>query len=172
MAKNPLQDQLLKAGLVKKHALNQVNSTKRKQARQGEEAPSLAEQALAEKAARDRLLAEQQKEALRQKELAAQIRQLVQSHRVERGQGDVAYNFVDGKSVKKIHVSQALWDQLSYGLAAVVKQGDKYEIVPAKVAEKIQQRDVSVVVSFKAEARRADDDDPYKDYQIPDDLMW
>lgn len=170
MAKNPLQDQLLKAGLTNKHAVNQVN--KQKHGQKGQESPSLAQQALAEKVTRDKELAEQQKEALRKKEIAAQIRQIIEHSRIDRGQGEAAYNFTDGKSIKKIYVTQKLLNQLSSGLLAVVKLGDKYEVVPAKVAEKIQERDACVVVSYHVEEQNCDDDDPYKDYKIPDDLMW
>ncbi|HET8705268.1 MAG TPA: DUF2058 domain-containing protein [Pseudomonadales bacterium] len=172
MAKNPLQDQLLKAGLTNKHAVNQANKQKQKQTQQGEALPSLGQQALAEKAARDKALAEEQKEALRKRELAAQIRQIIEHSRISREKGEVAYNFTDGKSVKKIYVTDKLLNQLSHGLLAVVKLGEGYEVVPAKVAEKIRERDASVVVSYHEAAAASDEDDPYKDYQIPDDLMW
>lgn len=172
MAKNPLQDQLLKAGLTNKHAVNQANKQKQKQSQNGEESPSLAQQALAEKIARDKALAEEQKEAQRKKELAAQIRQIIEHSRIPHGEGDVAYNFTDGKSVKKLYVNAKMLNQLSRGLAAVVKLGENYEVVPAKVADKIKERDASVVVSYHVEEQNSDDDDPYKDYKIPDDLMW
>jgi uncharacterized protein YaiL (DUF2058 family) len=44
--------------------------------------------------------------------------------------------------------------------------------VPAVVADKIKQRDESVVLSQQAVNTDIDEDDPYADYQIPDDLMW
>jgi len=54
-----------------------------------------------------------------------------------------------------------------------VKLGDKYELVPTPVAEKIQQRDVSYVITQVLSAPiETDEEDPYADYQIPDDLMW
>lgn len=178
MAKNPLQDQLLKAGLVKKQDIKTVNKQQEKQAKKDpasvvNEAALLAQQAAAEKLARDRALAEQQKEALRQKEIAAQIRQIIQHSRIDRSQGDVAYHFTEGKTVKKLYVTQTYWDQLSKGQLAIVKLDDKFELVPAKVAEKIIERDGSYLIALhQPENKVVDEDDPYAAYQIPDDLMW
>jgi uncharacterized protein YaiL (DUF2058 family) len=46
-------------------------------------------------------------------------------------------------------------------------------LVPAEVADKLMERDASVVI-FRAEKIKdqPDEDDPYKDYVVPDDLMW
>jgi len=172
MAKNPLQEQLLKAGLTNKHAVNQANKQKQKQAPSSDESQSLAQQAVAEKLARDKALAEEQKQAQRKKELAAQIRQIIEHSRINRERGEVAYNFTDGKTVKKIYVSEKLWNQLSRGTLAVARLGEAYEVVPAKVADKIIERDAGVIVSYHQAQQQTDEDDPYKDYQIPDDLMW
>jgi uncharacterized protein len=56
---------------------------------------------------------------------------------------------------------------------AVVKLGEGYELVPRIVADKIAQRDEgAVVVANIKSAQQVEEDDPYKDYVIPDDLMW
>jgi uncharacterized protein YaiL (DUF2058 family) len=49
-----------------------------------------------------------------------------------------------------------------------------YELVPAIVAEKIKQRDDSyvLVMNDKIQEETSTNDDPYADFQIPDDLMW
>lgn len=177
MAKNPLQSQLLKAGLVKQQDVKNVNKQQQKQAKQNpdtvNEAAQLVQQAQAEKLARDKALAEQQKEQQRQKEIVAQIRQIIQHSRIGREQGDVPYNFTDGKTIKKLYVTQKLSDELSKGKLAIVKLDDKYELVPTKVAEKILERDTAVVIALhKPEKQLVDEDDPYAAYQIPDDLMW
>jgi hypothetical protein len=72
-----------------------------------------------------------------------------------------------------MHVTPLLLDQLSKGLIAIVKLNNQYELVPAAVAEKISQRDEQVVlVKNKPGKDAVAADDPYADYQIPDDLMW
>ena len=48
--------------------------------------------------------------------------------------------------------------------------------MPTAVAEKIKQRDESLVVMLTentgVNADQEDEDDPYADFKIPDDLMW
>ncbi|MBB8395098.1 DUF2058 family protein, partial [Escherichia coli] len=48
-----------------------------------------------------------------------------------------------------------------------------YAIIPASVADKIAQRDASSIVLHSAlSAEEQDEDDPYADFKVPDDLMW
>ena len=178
-----LQDQLLKAGLIDPKKAKQANKEKRKEAnvarRSSEEMVDeiklSAEQARAEKAERDRELNRQRDLELQQKAIAAQIKQLIENHRQPKGAGqnDVEYNFTHGKLIKKIRVSKTVQEQIIRGMLAVVKLGEGYELVPRIVADKIAQRDQhAVVVANTKSAQQIDEDDPYKDYVIPDDLMW
>lgn len=178
-----LQDQLLKAGLIDTKKAKQANKEKRKEtnvARRSaepviDEVKQSAEQARLEKAERDRELNRQREEALQQKAIAAQIKQLIENHRQPKdaGKGDVEYNFTYGKVIKKMRVSSLVQEQIVRGVLAVVKLGDGYELVPRVVADKIAQRDgKAVVVANTKTQHQSDEDDPYKDYVIPDDLMW
>ena len=178
-----LQDQLLKAGLIDAKKAKQANKEKRKEtnvARRSseevvDEVKQSAEQARLEKIERDRELNRQRDLELRQKAIAAQIKQLIENHRQAKGagNGDVEYNFTDGKLIKKMRVSPLVLEQIARGLLAVVKLGEGYELVPRIVADKIAQRDDKfVVVANTKQDNKVDEDDPYKDYVIPDDLMW
>ena len=178
-----LQDQLLKAGLVDAKKAKQVKKDKRKSQKQQhkskevavDETKAAAAQARAEKAEKDRKLNEERKLEAERKAIAAQIKQLIEVNRQaksERGQEESAYNFTDGKQIKKIFVSAPVQEQLSKGRLAIVKLGEGYELVPAAVADKIRQRDEACVVSQQAASQDVDEDDPYADYEIPDDLMW
>jgi uncharacterized protein YaiL (DUF2058 family) len=63
--------------------------------------------------------------------------------------------------------------QIVRGQLAIVALGQHYELVPRVVAEKIAQRDAAAVVLLNNQSKATEeDDDPYKDYVIPDDLMW
>ena len=184
-----LQDQLLKAGLIDSKKAKQANKEKRKEtnvARRSaepvvDEVKQKTEQARAEKVERDRELNRQREAELQQKALAAQIKQLIENHRQPKGSdrksensSDVEYNFTHGKLIKKIRVAPAVQQQIVRGQLAVVKLGDGYELVPRIVADKIALRDEKaiVVANTKSIVEQSDDDDPYKDYVIPDDLMW
>ena len=175
-----LQDQLLKAGVVDADKAKKISKEKRKQAKrqpkgheQPDETQELARRAQVEKAERDRELNRQQQALSEKKAVQAQIIQLIRMNRIERSAGDVAYQFTDGRKIKKIHVSAQLQNELSRGRVAVAKLGDSYELVPAAAARKIMQRDEQVIVLLNTnEPLAADEDDPYAEYQIPDDLMW
>lgn len=175
-----LQDQLLKAGMVDAKKAKAIKKEQRKQAKQVpkghaavNETREQVEKARAEKVARDREMNRKQQEAAEQKAIAAQIRQLVSMNRIDRGRGETAYQFVDGSKIKKMYVTPALLEQLSRGQVALVKVEETYELVPTVVADKISQRDESVVlVQNRKGEETVDEDDPYADYQIPDDLMW
>ena len=177
-----LQDQLLKAGLVDKKKANKASKEKRKSQKLQnkskevvvDETKAAAAKARIEKTERDKQLNEKRKAAAEVKAIAAQIKQLIEMNRPPKGGGDdaVGYNFTDGKHIKKIYVSALGQKQLANGRLAIAKLGEDYEIVPAVVADKIKQRDESVVLSQQAVNADIDEDDPYADYQIPDDLMW
>lgn len=179
-----LQDQLLKAGLVDVKQAKQVSKEKRKQNKQArrtgesaqDEVKQSAQLARAQKAERDRALNRERQEELERRAIAAQIKQLIINHRQAKNTGgaEVEYNFTDGKLIKKLRISSDVQQQLTRGQLAIVKLDDDYELVPRVVAEKIALRDESSVVLANTKTQDAAEmeDDPYKDYVIPDDLMW
>jgi len=175
-----LQDQLLKAGLADEKKAKAIRSEKRKQRKQQpkgavqvNEAEIRARQAREEKAEKDRQLNLQRQKEAEKKAIQAQIRQLVETNRLDRSRGETSYQFVDGKKIKKILVDDTMVDQLSRGRLAVVRLGENYDVVPEKVARKIMERDEgAVVVLHDRKQDDEGDDDPYAGYEIPDDLMW
>ncbi|MCR6653866.1 MAG: DUF2058 domain-containing protein [Cellvibrionaceae bacterium] len=179
-----LKDQLLKAGLIDPKKAKQADKEKRKEANQArrtgqseqDEIKAAAKAALEAKAERDRELNRQRNQEAEQKALQAQIRQLVQNHRQSKGAGpgDMEYNFTHNNRIKKMRVSTKIHRQIVLGHLAIVCVGEAFELVPRVVANKIAQRDpASVLVdNFNAQSTEVVEDDPYKDYVIPDDLMW
>ena len=79
-----------------------------------------------------------------------------------------------GKLIKKIRVSPIVQQQIIRGQLTVVKLGEGYELVPRIVSEKIALRDEKAIIvsNKKSIVEENDEDYPYKDYVIPDDLMW
>lgn len=171
-----LKDQLMKAGLADAKKARKAEHEKRQQAKDpnAESAQQLAQQAQAEKAERDRALNRARNEEMAQRALAAQIRQLIEAHRIERKGGDIAYQFTDNKKIKKLYVTAAQQEQLVKGHIAIVRLGEGHELVPTVVAEKIRTRDAEAIVllNTRTPSSATEEDDPYAAYQIPDDLMW
>lgn len=182
MAAKSLQEQLLGAGLVDKKKLKKMKAEKlqhkqkvkngKAQAEDDTEIKESLKKQREEKAEKDRLLnLQHQTETLRKAE-QAQIRQMIEVNRIPKQEGEIAYHFTDAKKVKQLYISQDMHNQLTYGLLAIVKLDDKYELVPERVAEKIRQRDDTYVLVCNVRQEQPDEDDPYADFQIPDDLMW
>ena len=175
-----LQEQFLKAGLVDKKKVKQVNqekSTQKKSERRTgvqavDEVRLAALETQRQNAERARELNAQRDAAARQKAIMAQIVQMVQQNRQPRGNGDVAYNYTHGTTIQKIHVSAEVQAHLVAGRLAIVCLGERVELVPRVIADKIAERDASLVVRAKKVDAAVDADDPYAAYQVPDDLMW
>jgi uncharacterized protein YaiL (DUF2058 family) len=170
-----LKEQLLKAGLADAKKARKAEHDKRVEARDPTttSAQALAQQAQADKAERDRELNRLQKLEQDKKALAAQVRQIVETHRIDRRGGELAYQFTADRKIKKILVSAAQQDQLVRGLIAVARLGEQFELVPAVIAEKLRQRAAAAVVVLNDKRDTAvDADAPYKDYPIPADLSW
>lgn len=178
--RNPLQEQLLKAGLIKKGKVDQVAREQAKQ-RQGKAVTPPADEAVdtqrlqAERAERDRALAAERNAQLRANELRAQIRQIIDVNKIKR-EGDIAYRFTVGDAIQSVLVNEALRAQLAKGSLVIARHDQGYELLPRDAAEKIYARDASVIVldhgKAASGAEPSDDDEYYKQFQVPDDLIW
>jgi uncharacterized protein YaiL (DUF2058 family) len=176
-----LQDQLLKSGLTNKSKVNKSKKEKYKQSKeqrnskttQTSEATLLAQKSLAEKQAKDKALNQQQKDVADKKAIIAQINQLIKLNIQPKDDEGTAYNFTDDNKVKTIYVNEQMLKAIIKGKLAIVRYTSSYELVPTPVAEKISQRDAGFVVLLNDKVQEeVVADDPYADFQIPDDLMW
>lgn len=178
---NPLQAQLLKSGLTSEAKAKQVKAEKRKQDKLQrnngveivDEVKLSAEQARQQQIERDRELNRQRKLLDEQKALAAQIKQITLLNKIQQDHNGVSYQFNHQNKVKTVYVAEKVREALVNGRAGIVQLSSGYEIVPAEIARKIQDRDQqAVVVLNQATQDLAAEDDPYAAFQIPDDLMW
>jgi uncharacterized protein YaiL (DUF2058 family) len=151
---NPLQDQLLKAGLATKKQAKKAEHEKfldRKQNKGNPPAVTTSNQAREAQAAqelRNRELNQQRLEENRLREQKAQAKQLIETNRLALDGRGQPYHFVAQNKIKRIFVSDEMTDQLSHGQLAIVKLGNSYEVVPAKVAHQIANRAPEAVVVF------------------------
>jgi len=179
MAKS-LQDQLLRSGLVDNKKAKAIKQEKRKQKKkqpkgqaQVDENKARLEAERLQKIERDRELNRQREQAAQDKAIQAQIKQVIEQHRIDRERGDIGYQFAHGKKIQKIYVTPQQQEQLARGQIAIAILEDTFELVPAVIADKIAERDASHLVYIAENAKeKVEEDDPYADYQIPDDLMW
>lgn len=180
-----LQEQLLKAGLSTKQKARQANTDKRKAKKQKSSGVKLEDslqekiqqdliKSKAEKQAKDTELNNQKKKALLEKEQQLRIEQILKHHSVPSTNGDLTYNYTAGSVVKKLFVNDSTQKALINGRLALCSLNDITYIVTAETAEKIATIDLSVILlkNEKVETPDTVEDDPYADFQIPDDLMW
>ncbi|MBT5559143.1 MAG: DUF2058 domain-containing protein [Proteobacteria bacterium] len=183
-----LKDQLLKTGLTDKHSVKSTRKKKSpklaKKARGTEysEGVKLVGQAQREKAVRDTELNRVRQSKVEKKAQNAQIKQLIDTSKIDRADGELTYNFVFEGKVSTIHVTSDQQKQLTRDQICIVNNGGdetsrRFELVPKVVADKIAQRDERYVLinqtsNESSQDNSGIDDDPYADYQIPDDLIW
>ncbi len=174
-----LADQLLKAGLANKEKAQRANAEKRKKNKKKQaghqvvdEVQLQVQQAEAERLRRDRELNRQQHEARLKREAQARIRQIVEQHRLQEIAGEREFNFADDNRVRKIALSDGVYQGLVSGTLAIARADKGYVVIPSAIADKLAEIDRQVIVPLPEPESAADADDPYADYQIPDDLMW
>ena len=185
-----LQEQLLKAGLVDKNRVNKADKEKQKRTNQARKSAGksaakkvdpkkvAADKRHAQRVARDRALDDKRKQALDQKAIVAQIKQLIETNKVDRSKGEIPYSFVYRKKIKKMFIGETEKNLLTSGRLAIVtlvinNEGRRFELVPVEVARKIAERDPETVIDLPDQDGSAStEDDPYADYKIPDDLTW
>mgnify|MGYP001825965443 CR=1 FL=1 len=178
-----LQDQLLNAGLSDAKKAKKLDKEKRKQQRTAhksrtavvDEVKLAAQKAREEKIARDRALNDARNSQAQRKAIEAQILQLIEKNKLDRRGGEIGFNFTYQQKIKKLYVSSLQQKLLAVSKVAIARIGDHFELIPAEVAHKIAERDAQRVVfcaQDTAEILAGEERDWYKDYEIPDDLMW
>ena len=184
MAKaNPLQEQLLKAGLVKKSKVAEVAREQNK-ARHAKTPPTPseiqleAERARAGKAERDRAIEAERKAQARTAELRAQARQIIQDRKVPRS-GESEYRFTEGGVIRTLLLNDDLRRKLSAGVLVIARIDDRYELLPRAAADKVRERDAGMIVldhgqqaGVEPVAATSEDDEYYAQFKVPDDLIW
>lgn len=177
--RNPLQEQLLKAGLVNKTKAAQVVREQVKRHKGKGSARPTAEQVEAQrsqlaKAERDRELAAERNALKQVAEARAQVRQIIAAHKIPR-EGELAYRFNDGDKIRELPVTDALRSQLAHGTLVIVRQDNSYELLPRIAADKVRERAADMIVvdhGQPAAIETGSDDEYYRQFEVPDDLIW
>jgi len=177
--RNPLQEQLLKAGLVKKNQVAQVAREQAK-ARHGKTPPPpsaeqvQAERLRQERIERDRALAAERNAQARAQEQRAQARQLIDGHKLK-ADGEIDFHFTDAGKIQRLRVDAALRTQLIGGAVAIARLDAGYAAIPRAVVERVAARDPDAIVfdaTLPAASASGEDDPYYGRFQVPDDLIW
>ncbi|ATZ67451.1 DUF2058 domain-containing protein [Acinetobacter haemolyticus] len=178
MVKNALQAQLLKAGLVDNKKAKKLTKQVQHEQRLGQNDDAALkadiDRAKQEKIAKDQALNSEKQRILEEKALKASIIQMIKQHKVLQTEGDIAYQFIDDNKIKKVYLSQQVYNALVSGSLVIAKDQESYAYLPKALADKINQKMQGFILVNNSEQNNetTDEDDPYAAYVIPDDLMW
>lgn len=181
MVKNALQAQLLKAGLVDQKKAKKLGKQSEHEQRLGQhpdaDVKAQLQQAQANKLAKDQALNQEKQRQLEQKALHAAIVQMIGVHKIKDSAGDVAYQFIDDNKVKKVYVSQSVYNALVSGSLVIAKDQASYAFLAKALTDKIDAKMAGFTIRPKQNDSNpnnatTDEEDPYAAYVIPDDLMW
>jgi uncharacterized protein YaiL (DUF2058 family) len=184
-----LRDQLLKAGLVTERQAKQASQQSKLQQHQQTRAPkkqrqaqahaphapsAAQQQAAAAKAARDQELNRRQQEKIAARARAAEITQILEQHSIARDAAAEDYfNFISNGKVRRMSVTPAERERIVGGTVVIVRWSGRVHLVPPEAAERIRERHPTAVIDLPAApATTTDENDPYKDFVVPDDLTW
>lgn len=177
------QDQLLALGLVDKKKAKEARKEQhqKKTKKSGKQQPPvidenvlLARKAEEKKKARARQLNAEREAKLRKRADDARVRQLVEQNKLEKDDRGVAYRFnVQGK-IQRVFVNQETADRLSVGRLGIVGLGDTFEVLPKDTIDRITEISDRVYTNLVTvdKEKSTDPDDPYAEFEVPDDLMW
>jgi hypothetical protein len=71
-----------------------------------------------------------------------------------------------------VAVDAPLRERIVRGEIAIVRCDGHYELVPAETGERIKEREPRAVVDTAGKVETTPVDDAYKDFVVPDDLVW
>ena len=178
MVKNARQAQLLKAGLVDNKKAKKLNKQTQHEHRTGQsneaELKANIEKNKLDKLEKDQALNQEKQRLLEEKALKAAIIQMISQHKIKEFEGDIAYQFIDDNKVKKVYISQTIYNALVSGSLVIAKDQESYAYLPKALADKINQKMEGFILVNHAQnnEQTTDEEDPYAAYVIPDDLMW
>lgn len=180
-----LRDQLLKAGLVTEKQAREAAQQQRQQtrltahsmARSQPRPPSpqqlAVSQAQARKAAYDQELNRKKQEKAERKARRAQVNQLVEQCRVPKLESDDYFNFVHDNTVERICVDAPTREKIARGELIIVRYRGHFALLPNGEAQRIRDVDPTAIVAVGSVApANIDPDDPYREFVVPDDLVW
>ncbi len=182
MAKS-LQEQLMGSGLIDKRKAKTLKKEKQTELKRRPKGHALEnkekeylEKLKQEKIEKDKELNRIKVLELEKKALKAQVKQLISTNEIKRHSGEVSFQFTDNKKIKRIYLDQEQYEHLAKGLLAIATIDEEYLLVPKLVAKKVIERDEEAICYLYEKElnneQEGEEEDPYKGFEIPDDLMW
>ena len=178
-----LQEQLMNSGLVNKQKAKQAQTEKRRQAKQKKKKGTVVVSDV-QKAVQEKTELQRQKDLADNQETQQQLAiraahgkliQMIAQHCEKDYQGELDYHFTYENKVKRIAVTPSIQQGLIKGSFAICVLNEEFYLINKEAAEKLRAIDESVLVALHDQTDNSaenEEDDPYAEFAIPDDLMW
>jgi uncharacterized protein YaiL (DUF2058 family) len=178
-----LREQLLQAGLVSERQAREAERQLRQQQQGRQQQPKSrraeasaaersARQSAVAKAARDQRLNRRLQEQAECQARHAQVRQLIDQHRLPDVASDEYYSFVDGSRIRRIAADAATRAHIISGEMAIVRCEGRYHLVSAAIAARIAEREPRALLARAEILERPAAEADYAGFEVPDDLSW
>lgn len=175
-----LQDQLLKSGLTTEHKMKVAKTEKRKQQKKKKKGATSNPSELEKHIQKTRQEQQQKAEELnkaklaeqKDKEQVARVKQILQHNNQDSIRGEVTFNFTYLNKIKELDVTAATQKALAGGRLAICVFEEKFYVLEDEPARKIAEVDEKYIVFHVTDNEEKDQDDPYADFEVPDDLIW
>ena len=177
-----LQDQLMKSGLINKQKAKQAQTDKRRKAKQKKKKGTV-EVSDVQISINEQKEQQQQKDLEKnqtaQRDLAARsdhgkLIQMISQHCEKNYQGEIDYHFTYDSKVKRIAINDETQTRLVNGQLAICVLNEAFYLINKEATEKLIKIDDSVLVALheKVDVTQLEEDDPYAEFAVPDDLVW
>ena len=161
-----LQDQLLKAGLVKDKP---ATKAKKRPKSKANPAKSTKNRVAKENTQKQKPLADNELD----KPVKLEIKSLLKENRINSKEGETPFNYAIGSQIKRCYITEAQLSKIHSGEVSIVNWNDRSYLIPSSLISQLKSLH-PFLRFFSIEANDVQDkqEDEYKDHPIPDDLNW
>lgn len=177
-----LQEQLMKSGLINKQKAKQAQTDKRRKAKQKKKKGTVevSDVQLSIDAQKEQQrLQDLEKNRQTQADLDARsahgkLIQMIAQHCEKNYQGEIDYHFTYDNKVKRIAINDDIQTSLVNGRLAICVLNEEFYLINKEATEKLAEIDASVLVALheKVDVNAIEEDDPYAEFAVPDDIVW
>ena len=174
-----LQEQLLNSGLVNKEQLEKATQQKK-----AKNKSSPANKKTRNKNAKSKQITAKepvkhqapQPEVVLDKAIRVEIKKLLRANKLNDKNGEIPYNYVINKQVKRFFVNAEQLTRVKNGELVITNWNDRTYLIPASVVEDLHKLHPTLPIASAKDQTNSENsekiDDEYADYVIPDDLTW
>jgi len=166
--KGSLQEQLLKSGLIDEDRLNNAKKQTKKPVKKKNKKFSSQKQRVTTPV--KQVITEDPK---KQKEIRMEVKKLLRSYKLNDKNGEIAYNYTINNQIKRFYVNEKQQKELIDGKLAIANWNEISYLIPVAHVEELRTLFPKIDICLnETQENQINENDPYADYEIPDDIKW